>query len=178
LIERWDVLDINGKKQGYTKCKGEVFLPGEYHKGASLWIANEKGELLIQKRAASKSIGSNLWSITGGRVQAGESSAMACLREVREEIGLVLSEETISFLYRSVGPNILFDDYVCIVDFPIENAILRPSEVSEVKWAVIDEIKALYDAKEFMYNDISDISKVSDFLDKYLPGIRNPESGS
>lgn len=168
MAEYWDVYDINGNKLGYKKCADEEFLDGEYHIGASLWIANSEGNLLIQKRTASKKTGQNLWSITGGKVQSGESSAAACIRETREEIGLSLSEHDISFLYRSVGRNMLFDDFIVIVDFSIDKAMLQPAEVSELKWASIDEIVYLYAKKEFMYNDISDLSKVQEYLNTHL----------
>lgn len=168
MEESWDVCNINGEKLGYTKRAGEEFRSGEYHIGASLWIANPSGDLLIQKRSASKKTGPNLWSITGGKVQAGESSAAACLREAREEIGLALCERDICFLYRSIGPNMLFDDYITISDFSIEQAVLRLSEVSRLKWADIDEILHLYHKKEFLYNNISDLSKIKEYLDNHL----------
>lgn len=168
MAEYWDVYDINGHNLGYKKRSDEEFLNGEYHIGASLWIANSEGNLLIQKRSALKKTGQNLWSITGGKVQSGESSATACIRETREEIGLVLNEHDISFLYRSVGQNMLYDDYIIIVDVSIDKAILQPAEVSELKWASMDEIIYLYGKKEFMYNDISDLLKVQEYLNSHL----------
>lgn len=164
MQECWDVYDINGMKLGYTKQSNENFHEGEYHIGASLWIANPQGGLLIQKRASSKKVCPNLWSITGGKVRAGESSITACLREVEEEIGLKLCEHDISFLYRSIGANMLFDDYIAIIDFQIDKAVLNLSEVSEIKWASLDEIRHLYSINKFMYNKSSDFVKVQTFL--------------
>lgn len=163
LNEYWDVCNINGIKLGYSKHSSEEFCEGEYHIGASLWIANPQGDLLIQKRAASKKVCPNLWSITGGKVQAGESSTTACLREVREEIGLILCEHDISFLYRSIGADMLFDDYIVILDFQINEVILNLSEVSKIKWASLDEIMHLYIINKFMYNNILELSKVKDY---------------
>lgn len=168
LDEYWDVYDINGAKLGYTKRLDEKFHEGEYHIGASLWIANSQGSLLIQKRASSKKVCPNLWSITGGKVWAGESSITACLREVKEEIGLSLCERDISFLYRSVGTNMLFDDYIAIVDFQIDKAALNLSEVSEIKWASLDEIMYLYSCNKFMYNKSSDFLTVQTYLKTHL----------
>ena len=168
MAEYWDVYDINGHKLGYKKNSEEEFLNGEYHIGASLWIANSKGNLLIQKRTALKKTGQSLWSITGGKVQSGENSATACIREAWEEIGLELSERDICFLYRSIGQNMLFDDYIIIVDFSIDKAMLQSTEVSELKWASMEEIIYLYVKKEFMYNDISDLLKVQEYLNSHL----------
>lgn len=167
-MEYWDVCDSGGNKLGYQKCAEEEFLQDEYHVGASLWIADPKGRLLIQKRAASKKTGPNLWSITGGKVRAGESSADACLREVREEIGLFFDSKDIHFLYRSTGSNYLYDDYIVIVNPSLHQMVLDQAEVSQVKWASIKEICDLYEKSEFMYNRISDLSKVEDYLKKHL----------
>ena len=44
------------------------------------------GQLLLVRRGQEP--GKGLWSVPGGRVEAGESLAEACVREVREETGL------------------------------------------------------------------------------------------
>lgn len=168
LEEYWDVYDINGVKLGYTKRSDEKFHEGEYHIGASLWIVNPREGLLIQKRAASKKVYPNFWSITGGKVWAGESSITACLREVEEEIGLSLCDHDISFLYRSAGTNMLFDDYIAIGDFQIDKVTLNLSEVSEIKWASLDEIIYLYSGNKFMYNNGSDFLTVQTYLKTHL----------
>lgn len=173
MIEYWDVCDINGTKLGYTKCANEQFYEGEYHFGASLWITNSNDQLLIQKRAISKNVCPNIWSITGGKVQAGESSVEACIREVWEEIGLELCEPDIHFLYRSIGSDILYDDFITISDFQIDKANLELSEVSEIKWTNLDEIEYLYITKKFMYNNIEDIIKVKYFLEKKSKNYKN-----
>lgn len=164
-MEYWDVYDKNGKKLGYTKRSDETFHCGEYHLGASLWIADQKGNLLIQKRAATKKTYPNCWSITGGKVNAGEDSIAACIREVKEEIGLTLNKHDLTFLYRSVGSDMLFDDYITKADFSLEQATLRTAEVSELKWADLDEIISLYYNNKFMYNNISDLSIVKNYLE-------------
>lgn len=168
LEEYWDVYDIDGVKLGYTKRSDEEFHEREYHIGASLWIANPQGDLLIQKRASSKKVCPNFWSITGGKARAGESSITACMREVEEEIGLRLCEHDISFLYRSVGADMLFDDYIAIVDSQIDKAVLNLSEVSEIKWASLDEIMYLYSLNKFMYNNSLDFITVQTYLKTHL----------
>jgi 8-oxo-dGTP pyrophosphatase MutT (NUDIX family) len=47
---------------------------------------------LLTLRAASLRAHSNQWALPGGRCDAGETPVMAALRELREELGLSLSE--------------------------------------------------------------------------------------
>jgi len=49
-------------------------------------IKDDAGRLLLIKRGHEPAAG--LWSIPGGRIEAGESDAAALVREVREETGL------------------------------------------------------------------------------------------
>ena len=52
-------------------------------------IRDDAGRLLLVKRGHEP--GKGLWSIPGGRVEAGESDAAALVREVREETGLAVT---------------------------------------------------------------------------------------
>src|SRR4051794_11641248 len=51
-------------------------------------IRDDAGRLLLIRRGRQPSLG--LWSLPGGRVEAGESPSQAAAREVREETGLVV----------------------------------------------------------------------------------------
>lgn len=165
-IESWDVYDSQGNVTGKTKTKNAVFLDGEYHLSASLWIINEDGKLLIQKRAMAKIISPGMWSITGGSVKAGESSEQACIREVAEEIGLILNPQDIKLLSRSFGKDIIFDDYVIVHNLSLTDTVLQVDEVSEVKWASIEEIMDLFYSSQFMFDDIKELDKVISYINE------------
>lgn len=57
--------------------------PQKITPGASAFVLNDKGELLLQKRADN-----GHWCMPGGRMDPGESIAQTCVREVWEETGL------------------------------------------------------------------------------------------
>jgi 8-oxo-dGTP diphosphatase len=133
LMEKWDVYDKNGNLTGYTKTKNDVWTSDEYHLGASLWIINYDGNLLIQKRDASKRRLPNVWCNIGGSVVSGENSRQGCVREVEEEIGIKVNSNDLILLQSVVFSNTINDDYALIYDFPIENVVLQAEEVSDVK---------------------------------------------
>ena len=168
LMEKWDVYDESGNLAGYTKTQNDVWTSEEYHLGASLWIINYAGDLLIQKRAASKRRFPNVWCNIGGSVISGENSRQGCVREVEEEVGIKVNGNDLVFLQRAVFKNTISDDYVLIYDFPIEKVVVQPEEVSEVKWASIDEIKNLFTQGLFMINELADIEKVIEYISENI----------
>ncbi|MDO4776601.1 MAG: NUDIX domain-containing protein [Cardiobacteriaceae bacterium] len=56
-------------------------------------IENARGEFLIAERPESKPA-AGLWEFPGGKVEAGESDHQALARELEEELGLDLREDT------------------------------------------------------------------------------------
>jgi ADP-ribose pyrophosphatase YjhB (NUDIX family) len=57
-------------------------------------IKDGEGRLLLIKRGHEP--GAGLWSLPGGRIEAGESDAAALVREVREETGLIVTPGTLA----------------------------------------------------------------------------------
>ena len=63
--------------------------PGHLHPVAHLHVVNSKGELLIQKRAATKDLLPNKWdTAVGGHIAIMENIEQGLFREAREEINL------------------------------------------------------------------------------------------
>lgn len=166
VTELWDVYDRRGNRTGRVKARDEGFRPGEYGLCASLWIARPDGKLLIQKRSAQKKYNPGKWSITGGVVRAGETSVQGCLREVEEEIGLKVRPEELELLARTFGRAIIFDDYVAARDLPLSAFTLQAEEVSAVRWAGVAEIRALFEAGDFMLDDMSEMDKLIAYMER------------
>jgi mutator protein MutT len=56
---------------------------------------NEDGALLATRRAAGMRQHAGQWALPGGRIDDGETAEQAALRELREEVGLVLDESAL-----------------------------------------------------------------------------------
>lgn len=153
-MEIWDLYDINRMPLGETMIRGDKIKENCYRIVVHVCIFNSQEKMLIQHRQPFKSGWSDMWDITvGGSAVSGDTSQSAAEREVFEEIGykLDLSNSrpslTINF---SNG----FDDiYLVEKEVDIDTLKLQYEEVKEVKWATIDEIKAMVDRGEFIpYN--------------------------
>ena len=62
------------------------------HRAIHVFVFNARGEIFLQKRSMSKDSSPGLWdSSASGHVDSGEDYDACAVRELREEIGLVVS---------------------------------------------------------------------------------------
>ena len=72
-MEKWDLLDGDGRPLGQTLVRGDKLRPGQYHLVVHIWVEDSKGRLLIQKRAPHLKLMPDTWAVTGGSALAGET---------------------------------------------------------------------------------------------------------
>ncbi len=89
-MELWDILDEDGNATGRTIMRGNELKEDEYHLVVHIWIINNKGEILIQKRSEHLEFAPGVWATTGGSAIKGEDSITAACRETKEELGIVM----------------------------------------------------------------------------------------
>ena len=70
----------------------EVHRTGLWHRAVHVFVFNARGELFLQKRSMTKDSSPGLWdSSASGHVDSGEDYDACAVRELREEIGLLVS---------------------------------------------------------------------------------------
>lgn len=150
-MEFWDVYDINRNKTGQIIVRGQGIPDGGFHLVVHICIIGSDGRMLIQQRQPFKKGFPNLWDVSaGGSAVAGETSAQAAMREVREEIGVTLDLNGVRPHF-SVSYDEGFDDwYVVKADPDITKLKLQYVEVQRVKWADEEEILSMIDSGEFI----------------------------
>ena len=159
-MELLDVVDENNNLIGKTEDRELIHQKGLYHREVGIWIMNEKGEILVQKRSANKKQAPNKWGVTAGHVDAGQEPIEVAIREVLEEIGLELSKEDIEFLFvvkkykkfsdTQYNNNIQYI-YFTKTNREISEYIIQEEELSEVKYISIEELEKIIENKDEKY---------------------------
>jgi 8-oxo-dGTP pyrophosphatase MutT (NUDIX family) len=132
---------------------------GEYHLTVLGVVSHVDGRFLITKRVMTKAWAPGHWEVSGGAVQAGESSKRAVLREIREETGLDVStwEGGFVFSYKRVNPdegdNYFVDIYRFTSDFKEEDIKLQKEETDGYMLATKEEIRKLGEKGVFLHYD-------------------------
>ncbi len=106
-------------------------------------IFNSNNELLLQKRSKLKRVNPGKWGICGGKVDLGETTIEAGIRETFEEIGVSLNKEDLEFLNMDVNEKLHFTVYYIKKDVDTEKCNLQKEEVEEIKYFTIEEIQNL-----------------------------------
>ena len=89
MEEKVDIYTPSGIPSGTTATKRQAHEKGLWHTSAHIWIYNSEGDIMLQKRSASKDTFPGLWDISvAGHISAGETPLQGALREINEEIGL------------------------------------------------------------------------------------------
>ena len=97
--ENVDIFDRDDRPAGRIATKRQAHEQGLWHRSAHIWIYDRRGNILMQKRSASKDTFPGLWDISvAGHISAGESPLEGALREMREEIGLEVPPEEPEYL--------------------------------------------------------------------------------
>ena len=115
------------------------------HRAFSVFVFNEKNQLLLQQRAAEKYHSPLLWANTCCSHQRdGESNIEAGKRRLQEEMGFVCDlTEVTSFIYKAPFDNGLTEhelDHILIGRFN-EDPLINPDEVAHFKWMSLEEVQ-------------------------------------
>ena len=152
MEELIDVLDEFGNPTGVVKKKSEIKKDGNYHRVIAVLVINNKDEILMQKRHPNKKVYPNLWSIfVKGHVQAGETPKEACIRELKEEVGLDASLNELEYLYtikeevikKDFIERAFFDTYIFRKDFSIDDVVYQEEELAGIKLVDSSEVISL-----------------------------------
>lgn len=142
--EKVILVNINNEKIGLMP-KMEAHEKAVLHRAFSVFIFNDKNELMLQQRALNKYHSPGLWTNTCCSHQRdGETNIDAGKRRLQEEMGFVTDlQESISFIYKAPFDNGLTEheyDHVLLGKYNGEPT-LNPEEVASWKWMTVEDVK-------------------------------------
>ena len=145
MIEEKVILVNKKDEQIGLMPKIEAHEKAVLHRAFSVFIFNNKNELLLQQRASSKYHSPSLWTNTCCSHQRdGESNIEAGKRRLKEEMGFVTDlQESISFIYKAPFDNGLTEheyDHVLIGKYN-QDPVINKTEVASYKWMSLNDVR-------------------------------------
>lgn len=109
------------------------------HRAFSLFLFNDKKQLLVTKRATTKKTFAGAWTNSVcGHVSPGEQTIDAVRRRVHEELQIRVDDihEVSPYRYRFADTNGVIENEICpvFIGFTNENPMLEKNEVEEYTW--------------------------------------------
>lgn len=139
--EIFDVVNEQDEVIG-QRPRSEVHRLHLLHRAVHVLVFNQRGHLFLQKRSMRKDCFPGTWdSSASGHLDQGEAYDACAVREVREEIGLVLEQSPRRILRVEACPQ-TGHEFVWVYQAESEGPfVLQPEEVDRGEWfhpAVID----------------------------------------
>jgi isopentenyldiphosphate isomerase len=143
MDELIDVLDNEGNKTGETVLKSLAHQKGIFHETVHIWYYTKNGQILLQKRGKEKKTFPLSWDVSvAGHVGAGEQIKAAAIREIEEEIGLLIKENDLQKIgiFKSIqrpSENIMdcefHQTFIAELKVPVLQLTKQKSEVANLK---------------------------------------------
>lgn len=160
-MELRDLYDRNGNLTGKTYYKGDTISDGFYPMVVMVVIRNSNGDFLMQKRTPNKG---GDWGVTGGHPKSGETPIEGIITEVKEELGLDFSKENFIEYDSGCDGKDCYKMYYVTKDIDINDITIQESELTEVRWFTMDELKSMVNSGELNENQIACFNKVCDYI--------------
>ncbi len=148
MDEYFDIVDENGKPTGKTELRSIVHTNGLWHRAVHIYFYKKTGnklDILVHLRSAKKDLKPNCWDTRfGGHVRSGQTIDQAALEEVREETGLDIDLNHLTFGYIKKRKNFPNNEFyhVYFYNYTDDMGKLKflDEEVQMVKWMGLEDI--------------------------------------
>lgn len=177
--EYFDILDENGNKLNFIKKRTEVHRDGDWHKSVHIWIINQNGDILLQRRTQDKDSDPNMLDIScAGHLSSGDDSITGAIRELKEELSLEVEPSDLKYittLKRSPKHDDGFIDnefddlYLLRINKKIEELTYQKEEIVEIFFVPYKKFKEMVEKRQkdlVIYPDEYKI--LFDLLDKEI----------
>lgn len=160
-MEYIDILDENGIRTGEVLSRDETHRRGLWHRAVVGAIVNSENKILMQQRADTKDKFPGLWDLSvAAHISAGEDAVTTLVRELNEEIGVIISKKIevrdcrfISSFRRiehledkKLGPieeDQYYEFFIIYLDLDLKGLNFNDGEVKDARWMSFYDLKKL-----------------------------------
>lgn len=144
-----DIVDKNNKELNKKTTINDAHEKGLWHRVVHVWIFNKFSEILVQLRSEKIELFPNLWDISvAGHVDSGEEPLTSAIREIKEEIGLIVNKKDLNFFkilkrtnkYKKMINNEFYYVYFLEYNKDINNLKKQESEIIDLKFIKLNEL--------------------------------------
>ena len=178
--EMLQILTRDGKPTGGLEPRDVVHEKGLIHAEVALFIYNDKGQLLLQRRSKNKKANPNKLAIVAGHVSDFDTPIDTVVRECQEEIGLRTFKSKFTQIHveyrekenKEQNNRIFSYVYAYKCNWPVNKFVVQTEELSEVMWVDFDVVKQkmLECDPEYVFARSPYYEKVFNLLEKVVKG--------
>ena len=171
MEELVEVLEENGEAKGFSIDKSFAHKEGICH-GISAVAIVDNGRVLLQKRSKNKKTEPNKWDLSSaGHIDYKETKEEAMVREIKEELGLIVHEDElelidtnlIKFQWKDLYLNHFTSLFLLKKNINIQDIVISKEEVSEIKFFNKQEYLDLLKSNEIVVG-LKYCNKIIDYL--------------
>lgn len=161
MREKRDLYNKDSELTGLTYYKGDSIPEGYYPMVVMIAIQNSEGKFLMQKRVPSKG---GDYGVTGGHPKSGETPYEGIITEVKEELGIDISDKEIIEFNSGCDGVDCYKMYYTKLDISMDEFVIQEEELSEVRWFSMEELEDMVDKKILNQNQIDFFIKCQNFI--------------
>lgn len=155
MSELLDIVDENDEVIGCAP-RDVIHQQQLKHRSAHIALFNSRGDIFVQLRSKTKDNGAGLWDTSAaGHVDSGENYLECAVRELKEELGVVVGADQLAWVARldPVPENGFEFTHVFTVqsDQPLT---LQQEEIDDGVWLTPQALDARIDAQATQFTEI------------------------
>lgn len=150
-LEWSDLYTAEGIPTNKTKLRQADDDSASFHLVSEILTIDNQNKILVTKRSSNKDTYPNFWEITGGSCLSGENPLSGAVREMQEETGVSITEQSLKPAGKALTAHTICNLFVNKLSISNKDVqvTLQQDETVDYKWLTKDEFVELYNSEEF-----------------------------